>query len=87
MFLFSGGGWEPLGDAADPELLQLPELLEAEHHRGGGLGQSEDLCERGRAQHHPQPPQHDQAPTDSEHSRINNSSDVTHDWMWLKLED
>lgn len=70
MFLFSGGGWEPLGDAADPELLQLPELLEAEHHRGGGLGQGEDLGERGRAQHHPQPPQHDQAPADPEHSGI-----------------
>ena len=39
LFLFSGGGWEPLGNAADPELLQLPKLLEAEHDCGGGLGQ------------------------------------------------
>ena len=73
--IFAGGGWEPLGDAADAQLLQLPELVEAEHDRGGGVGQGPDLGERGRAEHHPQSPQHDKATADSEHARINNSSD------------
>ena len=45
LFLFSGGGGKPLGNAADPELLQLQKLLEAEHDRGSGLGQGEDLGE------------------------------------------
>ena len=69
ILLITGSGRESLGDPADSQLLQLPQLQQDEHHRR--VGQSENQCERGRAEHHPQQAQHHQASSDTEHHRLN----------------
>ena len=69
MSCIPGGGWESIRNLADSKLLQLQELEQDEHDRGGGreLRQGADLRERGRPEHDPQSSQHDKIAADPKH--------------------